>query len=158
MRPIRFVLWMFLLAALCFWLARTLSAADAQHLASSQPQPDGSFLYQLLVSVGLLASVTGNLIMIFRGAKAQKREVTFGQESVTVDMFRQANKATEDRITRLEKDFCGMRDEMREELSKINTSDEQRASRIHDRIDELGTALSSQVGEMRGQLIRIKGS
>lgn len=96
--------------------------------------------------------------MIFRGTKTQKREVTFGSEFVTADFCKQAHKATEDRITRLEEDVCGIRDEMREELSKINSSDEQRASKIHDRIDELGTALSSQVGELRGQLIRIKGS
>ena len=49
--------------------------------------PDAQYLYQFLLTVGFLVSLITNVVLMIRGGKSQKREVSFADQFASKEAF-----------------------------------------------------------------------
>jgi predicted nucleotide-binding protein (sugar kinase/HSP70/actin superfamily) len=104
--------------------------------------PDSQSFYQLMLSVGMLVTIAAGVAVIFNGRKVQRREITMVQEYATKDEM----KAATDRIVKLENSIETLRREMREDSAEILKAGEERAEKLHRRINRVLIGVSKLQG------------
>lgn len=63
--------------------------------------------------------------------------------------------AGEEREKNLQRQINELRQDVHGDLQNIERKNEERAVKIHDRINDLGTAMTSAIGELKGELKRL---
>ena len=95
--------------------------------------PDPITAWNVVLVLVVLASLSVNLITLSRMNKTQKRDVTIQDGGVPKGEHDQLVK----RVDRIEVSIEAMRSDMRRDRIEGDQTDEQRASRLHKRIDEV---------------------
>jgi predicted nucleotide-binding protein (sugar kinase/HSP70/actin superfamily) len=89
-----------------------------------------------------VATIIAAVTVIFSGKKAQRREVSMVQEYAT----REEMKAATDRIVKVENSIEVLRKEMREDSAEILKAGEERAEKLHRRINRVLIGVSKLQG------------
>jgi hypothetical protein len=106
--------------------------------------PDPYTAWSVVLTIGVLVSISVNLVTLAKMGKAQKREVTFGEETVTKEMCTATRSAISDRIGKLE---------LHEADNQRKASDSRAA--LYDKIDAVRSELSAKIESMPAQIIVI---
>lgn len=99
--------------------------------------PDPMFLYNAALMISLLASIAGNIVLVIRGNRVQKREVSFSDDFTPKRDFQAHKEVVFRKFGEVDGEFKAVRQEMGEQREEINRAGEERATKIHDRINDL---------------------
>lgn len=111
--------------------------------------------YQWVLAAGILLSLAANVVALLRNGRAQKREVTFGEQFVTREVHGAVATNMDVRVTKIEGELKAIREEMNHQREMAEATAETRAVALHNRINDLGTSLTAQVAELRGTMNRM---
>jgi hypothetical protein len=114
--------------------------------------PDPSHLLQFLLIVALFVSIGANVALMFRG---RRRDVAFIPNPISKDEFRDTMEKHE--VNGHSEQFAKVRTEMNTTMTANNLIGEQRAEKIHNRINEILKGLARVEGIL-DELIRKGGS
>lgn len=104
--------------------------------------PEPKSLGEFLIVLGFLASVAVNVATLLGQRTKQKREVSFAEQFVS-----QAEMdAVTARVDRVERQIEAMRDELKADKMELLKAGEERAAKIHERINTAITKVDSLSG------------
>lgn len=124
------------------------------------PEPK-SFL-ELWIAVGFVASILGNVFQMVRGSQRQKREVSFSFTPASKEEFdkhaledAQVHRELMAEIGRVDRGVVSRLAELPEMERRIDAKDEVRSKELHDRINDVLSAVSELRGEVHSTDKRI---
>jgi hypothetical protein len=85
---------------------------------------------------------------LFTGRTSEKREVTFGDQFVTKESCAASHVSNDERVTRVEIEIREIRTQMRSDRDQILAAGDDRARRLHIRIDNLGQLFNDKFQEI----------
>lgn len=110
--------------------------------------PDASFVYNFIGTVGLIATIITALRTAAGKNEAQKRLVTFAEEFARREDLERLEEHVEKVEEKLEHALEGLRCEMKEDRELIMRAGEERAAKIHDRINVVLGGVERLAGRM----------
>ena len=116
---------------------------------------DPQTLHYLAIGLGITALSTllglvAQLVTVWRGIRGspERRSVTIENEFATKSEHRDL-KAHIEKVEQATADF---RREVHHELAMVTAKGEERAAKIHERINDLGQSITGQVGQLNGTI------
>jgi|GEM_PF-1947173 len=132
-------------------------------LLAQIPQPTPGDIGTWLLVFALVASIIGNIAGILRGGRAKMEVMPQPVQVELAEKFQSRESAAhqdrriehvERRIEHIENIINTGFSELREAIAKSQVLDEERARRIHNRIDNLSVSLSEKIGKLQGHIER----
>jgi tetrahydromethanopterin S-methyltransferase subunit G len=104
----------------------------------------------MLVCAGsVVLTIVAQVVNLVRGGKAQKREVSFSESFVTRESCELQNRHLNDRMKVLEAQIKEIREGMDRDRHELGKLVREECGKLHDRVDDVLSAVSGQQGEMR---------
>jgi hypothetical protein len=133
---------------------------------AAAPNPEPAAIGQWIMVAAFLLGMAVNLAALLRINKAQTTQVqpqplaiAMTEKIVTKDECVKLHNAAEGRIGAVETDMRSLEtkvetcvQQLRGEIKDMDRSQEDRARRLHDRIDALGLSLTAAIGELKGKV------
>lgn len=113
--------------------------------------PEPKSLGEFLIVLGFLASVAVNVVTLMGQRTKQKREVTFAEQFVSQEQM----DAIARRVDMVERQIEAMRSELKDDKTEILKAGEDRAEKLHNRINDVLQAVSQMRGELHARRMDI---
>jgi hypothetical protein len=117
--------------------------------------PEPNFLLQFLIAAAFLVNLAIGITALLASWRKQPRIVEFANVYATQAAFDLEIGKLQRQISDLNVDLDSIRSEMKNDRNEILAAGEQRAVKIHERINILGQHLSECIGELKGELKRM---
>jgi uncharacterized protein Yka (UPF0111/DUF47 family) len=112
--------------------------------------PDAGFFFNFVGTIGLIATIVAAVRQAAGKNELQKREITFAAEFASKQEVQRMERDVERLEQKMDEALEGIRREMKSDREAINAAGEQRASKIHTRLD----MISDRLGEVVGQVTK----
>lgn len=123
---------------------------------------DPAIGWQIILFLIAAASVWASVAQIFNGRKTQRREVSMVEGVATTADLTAVKKDLEAKVnavasdlsaleTKVDEGLTRLSDELRASETRITTKGEERVVKVHDRINEVLSAVSEVRGELNAR-------
>ncbi|MEW6307398.1 MAG: hypothetical protein AB1705_28435 [Verrucomicrobiota bacterium] len=99
-------------------------------------------------SLALLVSVLANLYLIFASRTSQKREISFTDTYATREEHVALKREVKNLEAKIDQNLAAIRSEMKQDRDAMLLAGEERAAKIHDRVNKVLEAVSELKGRV----------
>jgi septation ring formation regulator EzrA len=117
----------------------------------------------VIMGIAILVAIAASSLALLQTGKAQKRniepqplEVAVTEKFSTRESCNQKHTETDRRMNTMEHEIATIRASIQETLLDYDRKSEERISKVHDRINALGTSISDKIGDLKRDIGRLE--